>query len=107
MCGVNERPNPGSLAFLSLVMIRLCHNWHMRNRATLPASGTVHDLLDVLGPWPAGQGPLFRQLARAVASAVERGALPNDTRLPSERRLAETLAIGRGTAVAAYDLLVA
>jgi DNA-binding transcriptional MocR family regulator len=79
----------------------------MPNRATSAASGTVHDLLDVLGPWPEGQGPLFRKLARAVASAVERGALPNETRLPSERRLAETLAIGRGTAVAAYDLLVA
>src|SRR3954453_3794481 len=98
MCGVNERPKPGSVESVSLVMIRLCHNWHMPNRATSDASGTVHDLLAVLGPWPEGQGPLFRKLARAVASAVERGALPNDTRLPSERRLAETLAIGRGPA---------
>ena len=52
-------------------------------------------------------GPLFRRLARATASAIERGALADGSRLPSERVLAETLAIGRGTAVAAYDVLVA
>ena len=79
----------------------------MSNRATYGASGTVDELLAVLGAWLDGQGPLFRRLARAVASAVERGALPNGSRLPSERALAQTLAIGRGTAVAAYDLLVA
>lgn len=49
---------------------------------------------------------MFRQLARAVAGAIERGALANGTRLPSERVLAEAMAIGRGTVVAAYDLLV-
>ncbi len=42
----------------------------------------------------------------AIAGAIERGALANGTRLPSERILAEALAVGRGTAVAAYDLLV-
>jgi len=76
------------------------------NRATLRPSGAVEDLVDVLGPWLEGKGPLFRQLARAIAGAVERGALAHGARLPSERSLAETLAIGRGTAVAAYDLLV-
>ena len=79
----------------------------MPDRATSPSSGAVVDLLDVLGRWSDGQGPLFRKLARAVASAVERGVLANDSRLPSERALAQTLAIGRGTAVAAYELLVA
>jgi DNA-binding transcriptional MocR family regulator len=50
---------------------------------------------------------LFRQLARAIAGGIERGALRGGARLPSERRLAAALAIGRGTAVAAYDVLVA
>jgi DNA-binding transcriptional MocR family regulator len=49
---------------------------------------------------------LFRQLSRAIGGAIERGTLANGARLPSERVLAEALAIGRGTAVAAYDLLV-
>lgn len=87
-------------------MGRLWHKWHVRNRATSRSSGTVEDLVDVLGPWSEGQGPLFRKLARALTSAIERGAVPPDARLPSERALADALAIGRGTAVAAYDLLV-
>lgn len=61
----------------------------------------------LLGPWSEGSGPLFRKLARAVAHAIERGALGDGARLPSERLVAEHLAIGRGTAVAAFDLLVA
>lgn len=69
--------------------------------------GTVEDLVTVLGPWSQGSGPLFRQLSRAVANAIERGALGQGRRLPSERALAVALAVGRGTAVAAYDVLVA
>jgi len=79
----------------------------MGDRATSRSRGTVSaELLDVLGPWSDGPGPLFRKLARALAAAVERGAIANGARLPSERELARTLAIGRGTAVAAYDVLV-
>ena len=78
----------------------------MSNRATSPESGTVRGLVDALGPWSEGPGPLFRQLARSIAGAIERGAVAHDARLPSERSLAEALAIGRGTAVAAYDVLV-
>ncbi len=65
------------------------------------------DLAAVLGDWSVGAGPRFRRLARAVAAAVERGALPPGSRLPAERPLATGLALGRGTVVAAYDLLVA
>lgn len=61
----------------------------------------------MLGAWADGPGPLFRKLSRAVASAIERGALGDRDRLPSERVAAGVLAIGRGTAVAAYDELVA
>ena len=78
----------------------------MPNRATSAKSGAVDDFTAVLGSWLDFRGPLFRRLARAITSAIERGALPNGARLPSERTLATTLAIGRGTAVAAYDLLV-
>jgi DNA-binding transcriptional MocR family regulator len=79
----------------------------MPNRATSGRSGTAVDLVAVAGAWSDGAGPLFRKLARAVASAIERGALAEGERLPSERTVAAQLAIGRGTAVAAYDLLVA
>src|SRR5687768_8723034 len=66
------------------------------------------NLLEVaLAGWAGGPGPLHRQLARAIAGAVERGELERGTRLPAERTLALTAAVSRGTAVAAYDLLVA
>ena len=64
------------------------------------------DVVDELGDWAVGAGPLFRQLGRALAGAIERGVLARGTRLPPERTLASTLVISRGTAVAAYDLLV-
>jgi len=60
-----------------------------------------------LAGWATGPGPLHRQLARAIAGAVERGELERGTRLPAERVLAGVAAVSRGTAVAAYDLLVA
>ncbi len=79
----------------------------MQNRATSRPNGAVIDLVAALGPWSDSPGPLFRKLARALASAVERGALADGDRLPSERAAARALAVGRGTAVAAYDVLVA
>src|SRR4051812_13487184 len=60
-----------------------------------------------LDDWAIGSAPLFRQLARAIASGIERGALRRGTRLPSERTLAAALVVSRGTVVAAYDQLVA
>ncbi len=77
------------------------------NRATSGRSGALGDFLSAIGTWIDGPGPLFRRLSRAVASAVERGALPQGSRVPSERDVAVALSIGRGTAVAAYELLVA
>lgn len=87
----------------------------MTNRAT---SGKVDSsaaarrvgrdqLVRELGPWADGPGPVYRQLARAIAASIERGALAAGWRLPAERALASALAVSRGTAVAAYDLLVA
>jgi DNA-binding transcriptional MocR family regulator len=70
-------------------------------------SASLQATVDELGDWAVGPGPLFRQLARALAAAVERGALARGARLPAERALARAVAVSRGTAVAAYDLLVA
>ena len=68
----------------------------------------ANSLQVALGPdWATGPGPLLRQLARGIAAAIERGVLERGTRLPSERALAADVAVSRGTAVAAYDLLVA
>jgi DNA-binding transcriptional MocR family regulator len=82
----------------------------MDNRATsakLARLEGLSSLTEALGDWAVGPRPLFRQLARAIASAVERGTLTRGTRLPAERTLAGALIVSRGTAVAAYDLLVA
>ena len=82
----------------------------MDNRSTSPRvarSAAVAHLVDELAGWSAGPGPLYRQLARAVTAATERGALARGERLPSERTLATALAVSRGVVVAAYDELVA
>ncbi len=79
------------------------------NRATsrkVDRSVATRDIVDELGDWAVGHGPLFRQLARALAGAIERAAIGTTARLPAERVLAEALAVGRGTVVTAYDLLV-
>lgn len=49
--------------------------------------------------------PLNEQLYRHLRSRMLDGRLPGGTRLPSTRRLAEQLAIGRTTVVAAYRQL--
>ncbi|MEU3830485.1 PLP-dependent aminotransferase family protein [Streptomyces sp. NPDC029080] len=58
-----------------------------------------------LGDWRTRPGPLARSLAAAVRDAVADGRLPVGTRLPSERQLAGTLRLSRGTVVAALSLL--
>src|SRR5947207_12178137 len=62
-------------------------------------------LNQVLRLWTPGPGPLYRGLAAALREAIQRGQLPDGSRLPSERQLAERLLISRTTVVAAYDLL--
>ena len=63
------------------------------------------DLAAELGSWSAGPGPLYRQLAAAVAQLLDDGAIASGTVLPPERRLAGRLAVSRGTVVNAYRLL--
>src|SRR5580700_147574 len=82
----------------------------MEDRSTsvkVARSRELRRLVATLGDWAAGPAPLFRQLSRAVAGAIENGALGEGVRLPSERALSSALFLSRGTAVAAYDLLVA
>jgi DNA-binding transcriptional MocR family regulator len=82
----------------------------MSNRATssqVDRLSSLATLVEELGEWASGSGPVYRQLARGVAAGIERGVLAGGSRLPSERSLAAALSVSRGTAVAAYDLLVA
>lgn len=54
-----------------------------------------------------GGGPVFLQIARAIAEAIRRGRLRPGTRLPGSRSLARALAVHRNTVIAAYDELTA
>jgi DNA-binding transcriptional MocR family regulator len=80
------------------------------NRSTsakVARSEELDRLVGALGDWAFGPAPLFRRLARALSAAIESGALAEGLRLPSERSLSSALFLSRGTALAAYDLLVA
>jgi GntR family transcriptional regulator/MocR family aminotransferase len=51
--------------------------------------------------------PVFLQIARGIADAVQRGRLRPGDRLPGSRRLAADLELHRNTVIAAYDELAA
>ncbi|YCK40684.1 PLP-dependent aminotransferase family protein [Actinomadura sp. ATCC 39365] len=63
------------------------------------------DLVHLLGRWASGRGPLYLLLAARLRALVDDGVLPPGERLPPDRVLAGRLAVGRGTVVAAYELL--
>ena len=63
------------------------------------------DLASQLGAWSEGKGPLYRQLAAALAQLLVDGAIRSGTLLPPERRLADRLSVSRGTVVNAYSRL--
>lgn len=56
---------------------------------------------------PQAASPLYMQLAQALAQAIRDGVYHADEALPSERVLAESLALSRVTARKAIDRLVA
>ncbi len=62
-------------------------------------------MVQLLGHWSSGTGPLYRQLAEAVAASVADGSLRAADVLPPERTLADALSVSRGTIVRAYDHL--
>ncbi|MFG1944778.1 PLP-dependent aminotransferase family protein [Nonomuraea sp. NPDC048826] len=62
-------------------------------------------LVDLLGRWASGRGPLYLLLAARLRALVDDGVLPPGELLPPDRVLAGRLAVGRGTVVAAYELL--
>jgi GntR family transcriptional regulator/MocR family aminotransferase len=51
--------------------------------------------------------PLRRQLENTLRAAIDDGSLPDGTRLPSSRSLAEQLGVSRGVVVDAYEQLIA
>ncbi|MFF4191890.1 PLP-dependent aminotransferase family protein [Nonomuraea sp. NPDC001831] len=63
------------------------------------------DLVHLLGRWASGRGPLYLLLAARLRALIDDGVLPPGERLPPDRVLADRLAVGRGTVVAAYELL--
>jgi DNA-binding transcriptional MocR family regulator len=72
-----------------------------------PSRGAIgaHALADLLGHWPAADGPLYRLLATRIARLADTGELPAGLRLPPERELAAALSVSRNTVAAAYQLL--
>src|SRR6476620_8519487 len=62
-------------------------------------------LADLLGHWPAADGPLYRLLATAIARLADTGELSAGLRLPPERELAAALSVSRNTVAAAYQVL--
>src|SRR5579872_1801797 len=51
--------------------------------------------------------PLYRQMYEQLREAILTGTLPESTRLPPERAMAQRLNVNRGTVVHAYRELVA
>lgn len=78
---------------------------HMRDDADVSHPIDTAAVLDALGPWTTGTGPLHLRLERALLRAMRRGDLPPASRLPPERELAAALAVSRGTVVTAVRAL--
>ena len=55
---------------------------------------------------PEGMGPLYRQLGRRIATAIEGGTLRPGESLPSERELAQLTGLSRVTVRRAVEALV-
>lgn len=64
-------------------------------------------MVQLLGHWSGGSGPLYRQLAERLTASIDDGTLRVGDRLPAERSLADALSVSRGTVVRAYDEVAA
>ncbi|GAA3385675.1 aminotransferase-like domain-containing protein [Cryptosporangium minutisporangium] len=63
------------------------------------------NVVERLGRWSSGRGPLYLLLAARIRTLIDEGELPPGAQLPPDRALAAALAVGRTTVVAAYDQL--
>jgi DNA-binding transcriptional MocR family regulator len=66
----------------------------------------VGSLISKLGDWQSRRGALKMRLRDAIAELILSGELTEGTRLPSERHLADAVAVSRNTATGTYALLV-
>ena len=51
--------------------------------------------------------PLYQQIYNSIKTAVEQGALSKDTKLPSIRKLSDSLLVSKTTVESAYHQLCA
>ncbi|SDC23767.1 aminotransferase-like domain-containing protein [Actinokineospora iranica] len=70
-----------------------------------PIPWPVDRLVAQLGRWSSSRGPLYLLLAERIRQLIDTGQLPPRATLPPDRVLADRLAVGRSTVVAAYDRL--
>ncbi len=70
-----------------------------------PIPWPVERLVAQLGRWSVSRGPLYLLLAERLRQLIDSGQLPPRAALPPDRVLADRLAVGRTTVVAAYDRL--
>ncbi len=70
-----------------------------------PRRVATERVVQLLGHWSNGDGPLYRQLASRLVACIDEGTLKTDEQLPPERALANALSVSRGTIVRAYDQL--
>jgi DNA-binding transcriptional MocR family regulator len=77
----------------------------MTEPPTAPMPWPVERLVAQLGRWSARRGPLYLLLAERLRELIDSGQLPPRASLPPDRVLAERLAVGRTTVVAAYERL--
>jgi DNA-binding transcriptional MocR family regulator len=63
------------------------------------------EVVERLGRWSSGRGPLHVLLAARLRLLIDEGELPPGEPLPPDRALASALAVGRSTVVAAYEVL--
>src|SRR4051812_39282514 len=76
-----------------------------QSRRIGPVLEPLDDVVARLGRWSAGRGSLHALLAARLRRMIDDGELAPGAALPADRALARALAVGRGTVVAAYDLL--
>ena len=54
---------------------------------------------------PESEIPIYRQLADIISAEIKSGAMPNGTKLPTVRELADEVQVARGTVKRAYEEL--